>query len=426
MRFSASVRAIAVFCLHTGVVIGALACTDPADELTYGEATSAVSVGTKVSSSCSTSSVRGLAVQIAREVDCMAPTSLVKFSPTSKITFTSSAVLPFLHGSAKSDLTAVAQNHPLRVNSGYRTVVQQYLLYRWSRVGRCGISVAALPGKSNHESGRAVDLANWSTRVGAMASHRWSHDVPGDPVHFDHLSSPDNRGKDVRAFQRLWNRNHPGDKISVDGVYGPQTAARLKASPATGFAKGPQCTAALVAEGTVPELDVLAIEGPDLVAPNERVHYTATIANPTGADWPATAHLAIADGSASPLYDDATWASPSDLGEIGVIVPAQGSAELDLDISAPAVTEATPMALDLAIVDGALQLGTFQLALTVTPNGDAGMSGEIGTGEEDDGGEPADEDGVVDDQGGCSSTRGGSGLLALALLGLVIRRRRAT
>jgi MYXO-CTERM domain-containing protein len=423
MRFTAKARAIAVCCLHTSVMIGGVAgCTAPDDALTYSETSSAISVGTAVSGSCSTSSVRGLAVQIAREVDCTWPTSLVKFAPTSRITFTSSAVLPFLHGSAKSDLTATAVNNPLRVNSGYRTVVQQYLLYRWFRSGRCGIAKAALPGDSNHESGRAVDLANWSTRVGAMAAHHWAHSVPGDPVHFDHFSSPDNRGKDVRAFQRLWNRNHPADKIAVDGDYGPQTADRLKRSPATGFAKGALCTAALIVEDVVPELDVLAIEGPDLVAPNTRVHYVTTVANPSDVEWPASARLVIADGSASPLYDSATWTSASELGEIGVVVPAHGDAQLDLDVAVPVVTEVTPLALDLAIVDGTTQLGTFQLAFTATPNGDEGMSGEVGTGEEDDGDADADEDGVVAG-GGCSSTRH-TGWLALLLVGLVLRRRR--
>ena len=29
------------------------------------------------------------------------------------------------------------------------------------------------------------------------------------------------RGADVLAFQRLWNRNHPGDAIDEDGLYGP-------------------------------------------------------------------------------------------------------------------------------------------------------------------------------------------------------------
>ncbi|HEY5926280.1 MAG TPA: M15 family metallopeptidase [Kofleriaceae bacterium] len=405
--------------------LAAAACAVPGDEVTYGETSSAISVGTAVSSTCTTSSVRGLAIQIAREVDCTWPTSLAKFTATSRITFTSSAVLPFLHGGAKTDLTRVANNHALRVNSGYRTVVQQYLLYRWSQIGRCGIGIAALPGRSNHEGGRAVDLANWSTRVSAMRNHHWSHSVPGDPVHFDHFGSPDNRGKDVRAFQRLWNRNHPNDKIAVDGSYGPATAARLRRAPAKGFAKGALCTASLVApEDTItPELDVLAIEGPELVAPAERMHYVMAIANPSDVEWPATARLVIADGTASPLYDDATWTSPTEVGELGVAVPARGDAEIDLDVLAPMVVEETPVALDLAVVDGANRLGTFQLAFTVTPNGDAGTSSEAGHGDEDDEGLVADEDGVVLDEGGCNTSGAASGWLALLLLGLVRRRR---
>ena len=49
------------------------------------------------------------------------------------------------------------------------------------------------------------------------------------------------KGLDVKAFQRLWNRNHPEDVISVDGAYGPQTEARMKLSPAAGFPKGAIC-----------------------------------------------------------------------------------------------------------------------------------------------------------------------------------------
>ena len=39
-------------------------------------------------------------------------------------------------------------------------MVQQYLLYRWFQLGRCGITAAAVPGNSNHESGRAIDVGN--------------------------------------------------------------------------------------------------------------------------------------------------------------------------------------------------------------------------------------------------------------------------
>ena len=115
-----------------------------------------------------------------------------------------------------------------------------------------------------------------------MANHHWSHSVPGDPVHFENRRSPDNRGDDVRAFQRLWNRNHPNDKIAVDGDYGPQTAARLKKAPATGFAKGAFC------KSGERESDLLAVDGPDKIAPGTRAKYVVTLANNSGIDWPAS------------------------------------------------------------------------------------------------------------------------------------------
>ena len=45
-------------------------------------------------------------------------------------------------------------------------------------------------------------------------------------------------GLSTKAFQRLWNRNHPSDTIAEDGSYGGQTETRLKKSPAAGFAQG--------------------------------------------------------------------------------------------------------------------------------------------------------------------------------------------
>jgi 3D (Asp-Asp-Asp) domain-containing protein len=49
------------------------------------------------------------------------------------------------------------------------------------------------------------------------------------------------KGVDVKAFQRLWNRNNPSDLIEEDGIWGPMTEARMKKSPAAGFAIGAQC-----------------------------------------------------------------------------------------------------------------------------------------------------------------------------------------
>jgi hypothetical protein len=412
-RLSGSPRAAATFKLHTlrrtlglGTLgLGTLllgACGLEAGEPETGEVTSELSVSSFVTSSCTTAVVIGLSKQIASEIGCMNPSSLTRFAAGSGITITSNAVLPYLAANAKADLMAVGS---VQVNSAFRTIAQQYLLLQWHDRGRCGITAAAAVGRSNHESGRAVDLANWSSRITAMANHHWSHDVPGDPVHFDHLSSADIRGKDTLAFQRLWNRNHPGDKIAEDGAYGPQTEARLKQSPATGFATGASCTPrAKIA-------DIVAVDGPDKIAPGQKAHYAITLSNDTDADWPATTRLQIADGTASELYDPASWASNVEIGSVGAVVPAGSRATIELDVVGPSVATQTPIATQLALIDGTTQVGSVDFAVTVTPDGDENTSGD------------ADDqtDGGV--SGGCSAG-GGAGWLAFAPVLLVLRRRR--
>lgn len=408
--------------LHTALLMMGSAvagCAVPEDDALLSETTSELAVGSYVTSTCSTSAVRGLSVQIAQEVDCMSPDSLVRFSSSTRIAFASNAVLPFLHARAKTDLLAAAQEAKLTINSGYRTVAQQYLLYRWKQLGRCGITAAATPGNSNHESGRAIDLGNWSTRVAVMGRHGFSHSVPGDPVHFDNTRSPDNRGKDVRAFQRLWNRNHPGDQIAVDGAYGPQTAERLKKAPATGFAKGAQCRAA--ERGA----EILAINGPDRIAPGMRARYVFTVANTQDFEWSAGTRVTVAGGSASDLFDTESWASPSEVGTIGTAIPAAGEGKITIDITAPQVTEETAAFTSFALVDNGVQVGTVDLAVTIAPNGDPNVSGEADDGHDhEEGDEDADEDGVL--PSGCSTGSGtGWGALAIAGLALLRRRRRA-
>ncbi|HEU0029106.1 MAG TPA: M15 family metallopeptidase [Kofleriaceae bacterium] len=395
-----------------GLALATTACTtDGMDEEGFGVATSEVSVSTYTTSTCSTSVVLGLSKQIADEVGCMNPGSLVRFSPTTNLQLSSNAVLPYLSAKGKTDLEAVASTRVVQINSAFRTVAQQYLLYRWYQLGRCGISAAATPGRSNHESGRALDLGNYSVLVSAMAARNWSHDVPGDPVHFDHLSSPDIRGRDVLAFQRLWNRNNPGDIISEDGLYGPQTESRLRASPATGFSVGATCI------GRVQGADVLMVEGPDKLAPGAKGHYSITVENTGTVDWPATTRLVVAGGGTSQLYDAATWVSPSEIGTIDSDIGAGAMGILDIDVLAPTVTEETPVFTQLALIDpaGGASMGTINLALTVTPNGDEDTSADSSD-EHDDGAAPI---------GGCSAgghTGWAAGLL-LALVGLRRRRR---
>ena len=197
--------------------------------------------------SCSTAVVLELSRQIADEVHCILPGQLVKFEAQAGIEFAGSAVLPYLGELARDQLYAAAaagNGNAVQITSAFRTVVQQYLLRRWFELGRCGITAAALPGDSNHESGRAIDVSNYGDWISIFAANGWDHSVPGDPVHFDHLASDDIRGSDVLAFQRLWNRNAPDDLIDEDGEFGPATEARVKAAPAEGFGIGATCAGA--------------------------------------------------------------------------------------------------------------------------------------------------------------------------------------
>jgi hypothetical protein len=395
--------------LHTaasGVGLGMLAlvgaCGLDASEPQISELASELSVGSFTTTSCTTAVVIGLSKQIADEISCTNPSHLVRFAAGSGITITSNAVLPFLAANARTDLQAVGN---VQINSAFRTVAQQFLLLEWHNLGRCGIAAAAAVGRSNHESGRAVDVANFSSRITAMANHHWSHDVAGDPVHFDHLSSADIRGEDTLAFQKLWNRNHTNDKIAADGVYGPQTEARLKKSPATGFAIGASCGA------SAKLAQIAAVDGPDRIAPGQKAHYRITISNATDGDWPATTRVRMADGNASVLYDPASWVNNIEIGALGADVPAGAMGTVELDIVAPSVATQTPIAASLALVDGTTQVGSVDFAVTVTPDGDENLSGD------------SDDQADGDASGGCAAG-GGAGWLAFAPVLLVLRRRR--
>jgi hypothetical protein len=370
------------------------------EEPDLSEATSEATVADYQYSGCSTAVVIGLSKQIAQEADCEHPGNFVPFDASGGITITSSAVLPYLDKSARDDLKKVAAAAPIQVNSALRTLAQQYLLYRWYQEGRCGITAAATVGNSNHEGGRAVDLQNYSTRISAMSARGWAHDVPGDDVHFDHTASADHRGEDVRAFQTLWNRNHPNDTIAVDGDYGPMTEARLKASPATGFAIGASCGAGSL------DADIVSVDGPDRAPPVTQVHYSVTIKNTGAATWPATTKLQLASGTTSPLHDP-SWTSDTVVTTLGDTVAPAAKITVDFDVTTPAADAETPVMEAFTLDDGGTAFGTIQLALTVVP-GQA-------TPESSDGGDTQD--------GGCNAGGGHAGVLVM-FAALVLRRRR--
>jgi hypothetical protein len=208
-------------------------------------------VATAVNQSCSTTAVKALATQLVEEIQCLRPATFARIDKTAGLTL-GAAVFPFLQTTAASALVAAqkARGVTMSINSGLRTLPQQYLLYRWYQTGRCGIGLAARPGTSNHESALAIDIndnAGWRTALTGK-SFRWLG--ASDPVHYDFVGggTVDLRGLSVRAFQRLWNRNNPTDKIAEDGSYGPATEQRLSRSPVGGFAKGADCSKPMTAD----------------------------------------------------------------------------------------------------------------------------------------------------------------------------------
>ena len=226
---------------------GALADAPPPDAVIGTPSIEGTPVTSFETTSCETSVVLALSRQIADEVNCLMPGQLVTFDETAEIQFTGGAVLPYTSAEGRDDLYAATAGAgmTLKITSAFRTIVQQYLLFQWNQRGRCNIADAATPGRSNHETGRAIDVSNYAAWIMRLGQHGWSHPLPGDPVHFEHLASPDIRGADVLAFQRLWNRNAPDDQITEDGDYGPETEARIKMAPAEGFGIGALCTARL-------------------------------------------------------------------------------------------------------------------------------------------------------------------------------------
>jgi len=214
------------------------------EEGSIGDVTSAeedLTVAQAVTSRCSTTAVFGLSEQLIEELNCLRP-GLMSRIDRSGIEL-GAAAFPFLQTPAAEALARAARNGGggMYVTSGLRTLPQQYLLYRWFQTGRCGIGLAAPPGGSNHQSGLAVDLSPYSGWRTPMANQGFRWFGSGDPVHFDYQGGVDIRALSTLAFQRLWNRNNPGDRIAEDGAYGPATEARLARAPGEGFPLGASC-----------------------------------------------------------------------------------------------------------------------------------------------------------------------------------------
>ncbi|HYP89638.1 MAG TPA: M15 family metallopeptidase [Polyangiaceae bacterium] len=196
--------------------------------------------------SCTTASVDGLSRQIIAQARCIKPNAFVPL-PTRPNLVIASQVFPYLELEARDRLLKALDAKPkvkMTINSALRTVAQQYLVWRWSATKRCGVPLATPPGESNHEIGIALDIAEAGTWRPALEAQQFKWLGKSDRVHFDYKgggSAPSGTATDVLAFQKLWNRNHPADKINEDGRYSPAVEQRLRQAPPDGFELGPSC-----------------------------------------------------------------------------------------------------------------------------------------------------------------------------------------
>lgn len=204
-------------------------------------------VADAANASCATASVKGLSFQIIEEGNCIEPGA---FAPVTLPANASAGdnVFLFIQQPARDKLVSVLKANAgkaLSINSMLRTIAQQYLLWNWYQTGSCGISLAAKPGNSNHETGLAMDVQEYSSWRSTLEGNGFGWLGASDPWHFDWVGAGavDHRGLDILAFQRLWNRNNPNDPIAEDGIWGPGTESRMRKSPADGFSMGATCGA---------------------------------------------------------------------------------------------------------------------------------------------------------------------------------------
>lgn len=207
-------------------------------------------------SACSTEVVKGLSEQIIAEEGCLRPSAFQRLPDKLAATTIEDVVFPYLAAPAHEALVAAiesARGEPIKLNSMLRTIAQQYLLFHWYKRGRCHIKLAASPGSSNHQSGLAIDIqqpGRWKNRLSRFgfrwmgAKDKWHFDFVGrdakEKAAVKRLSEV-HAGLDVRAFQRLWNKNYPDESVGESGSFDERTESALRRAPVGGFPQPITC-----------------------------------------------------------------------------------------------------------------------------------------------------------------------------------------
>ncbi len=197
--------------------------------------------GVAASGACTTAPIRGLSDQIVAEMNCLHGGLFARIDGEN-VTLETQAALPYLQHPAAQALGAATTGHSrLPLNSTLRTLPQQWILRQWADTHSCGVQIAALPGQSNHEDGLAFDTPDYDSYRAILQAHSFRWFGSADRVHYDYVGAGGVKAPGVLAFQKLWNRNNPHDRIAEDGSYGPQTEARVMRSPRLGFSGAQSC-----------------------------------------------------------------------------------------------------------------------------------------------------------------------------------------
>jgi murein L,D-transpeptidase YcbB/YkuD len=190
-----------------------------------------------------TGRVSGLSRQIIAQMNTIANGILINFESLPGIEGSGASLNLYLQAGAKESLRAALReglakqpNLKMTINSAYRTVAQQHILYQVFQRDPKLIPLASKPGNSNHENGLAIDVNNYNAWKPYLTAHGWHWLGGNDPVHFSESSGRDDVNKlGIAAFQALWNQYHPDDSMTVDGNFGAQTAAKMDSAPIGGF-----------------------------------------------------------------------------------------------------------------------------------------------------------------------------------------------
>lgn len=201
--------------------------------------------------SCSTAGIKQLDEQLINQVNTISPGLLTYFGGIPRISC-GGGCHPYLQQPAVEAIKKTIQARPasqLKCNSAYRTVAQQFILYNHfcANPKRCGITAAATPGNSNHNSGLALDIEDYAGWQPYLESQGWDWLGSWDKWHFDFIGDKITRPKlrnirkiSILAFQQLWNMNRKLAtpeyfKLDENGIWCQRTREALLYTPAEGF-----------------------------------------------------------------------------------------------------------------------------------------------------------------------------------------------